>query len=125
MIDENDIEITNWFSDNSRPWFGEPLTGVKIIHLPTGIVVTNDSTPSRHRNKFLAMTELKLKLEKHKPKLVWEDIDDQTKRAKVFGGWLVLLHEDVVTHRGEDTQTGWDWRPAMTFVPDPKHQWSA
>ena len=59
----------------------------------------------------------------NKPDLEWEDIDDCTKRAKVFGGWLVLLHEHVYHSRGDDMIEGWDWRPAMTFVPDHSHEW--
>lgn len=50
-------------------------------------------------------TEIGLNLE-----FSWEVIDAQTLRAKVVGGWLVRFH----SHTGV---------VAMTFVPDPKHQW--
>lgn len=56
----------------------------------------------------------------------WEEIDNNHQRAKVFGGWLVKTFEDVYHGRGRfgnDMQEGWDWRVAMTFVPDPNHEW--
>lgn len=54
----------------------------------------------------------------------WERIDDETMRAKVYGGWLVLV-QNVVTHVIEGRMdNGWDWRPALAFVPDPKHEWA-
>lgn len=53
----------------------------------------------------------------------WEEIESNLQRAKVRGGWLVKTFEDV-THRDEaGAQDGWDWRVAMTFVPDPNHEW--
>lgn len=45
-------------------------------------------------------------------------------RAKVPGGWLILVEYDVehrTEHRG--MVSGYDWRPAITFVPDPSHDW--
>jgi hypothetical protein len=54
--------------------------------------------------------------------LNWEDIDNYHRRAKVFGGWLVKTFEDV--HRTDKFEpTGYDWRVAMAFVPDPNHEW--
>ena len=57
--------------------------------------------------------------------LEWEQIDDYHQRAKVFGGWLVKAYEDVL-HNFEDRgmTNGWDWRVAMCFVPDSKHEWT-
>lgn len=57
---------------------------------------------------------------------VFENIDNEHERAKVLGGWLVKANTSVyhlyngVSEGGE----GWDWRVAMTFVPDPDHEWS-
>lgn len=58
------------------------------------------------------------------PKLEWEYFDGYYRRAKIFAGWLVI-YETGVMHQTEfyDMQGGWDWRPAMTFVPDMNHQW--
>ena len=58
-------------------------------------------------------------------KLEFEVIDDHHQRAKVIGGWLVKAYEDV-THvlPGQGLQSGWDWRVAMAFVPDPNHEWT-
>lgn len=46
-------------------------------------------------------------------------------RLKVPGGWLVKSIEEV-NHAFPDGrfESGWDWRPAMTFVPDPSHIWT-
>ena len=56
--------------------------------------------------------------------MVWEDIDNYHRRAKVFGGWIVKASEDV-THNTTNNgmQSGWDWRIAMVFVPDPNYEW--
>lgn len=55
----------------------------------------------------------------------FEQIDSHHQRAKVPGGWLVKVFEDVTTYLGEDRGIvdGYNWRIAMTFVPDPKHEW--
>ena len=56
----------------------------------------------------------------------WENIDEQHKRAKVHGGWLVKTFEDVFCNiHGPDTrpEQGYEWRVAMCFVPDLKHEW--
>ena len=54
----------------------------------------------------------------------WERIDGFTERAMVPGGWLVKVSEDV-THLTEynGMDSGWDWRIAIAFVPDPQHAW--
>ena len=62
----------------------------------------------------------------------WEDIECTPaqsgwwSRAKIPGGWLVKVVEDVIHDQGEYGRGmvgGWDWRVALTFVPDPKHEW--
>jgi hypothetical protein len=53
----------------------------------------------------------------------WEQIDPYHQRAKVFGGWLVKVYEDVVHETPNGKHGGWDWRIAMTFVPDHLHVW--
>ena len=55
----------------------------------------------------------------------WEQIDAYHQRAKVFGGWLVKTFENVM-HISDQVgkYDGYDWRVAMTFVPDAKHEWS-
>lgn len=55
----------------------------------------------------------------------FEEIDAYHQRAKVHGGWLVKAHEPVAHSTDSNgMQDGWDWRVAMAFVPDPKHEWS-
>jgi len=59
-------------------------------------------------------------------KLEWEDIDDYHKRAKVHGGWLVKVYEDVVHNmieHGLGMTVGYDVRSSICFVPDTLHRW--
>jgi hypothetical protein len=59
--------------------------------------------------------------------LVWENIDDYHKRAKVVGGWLVKAYEDIYEDLGygEGRQRGYNWDVSMTFVPDEGHYWGS
>lgn len=55
-------------------------------------------------------------------KFEWENIDQYHKRAKVIGGWLVKAYEDM---GGSEypSRVGYEWRIALTFVPDNGHYW--
>jgi hypothetical protein len=55
-------------------------------------------------------------------KFEWESVDNLTDRARVPGGWLVRHHAHVA-HGSAGMKTGWDWRVAMAFVPDPNSDW--
>ena len=53
-----------------------------------------------------------------------EQIDSHHQRIKVHGGWLVKAHEGVAhLDNFGAVRDGWDWRVAMAFVPDHRHQW--
>jgi len=57
----------------------------------------------------------------------WEQIDDYHVRAKIPGGWLVKAFEGVCHNMisdGRGMMDGYDFRVAMCFVPDPKHEWA-
>lgn len=47
---------------------------------------------------------------------LWEEIEQNTKRMKVFGGWIVLHSDWLVTERYQICES-------MVFVPDPNHEW--
>ena len=53
----------------------------------------------------------------------WEQIDNYHQRCKVPGGWIVKAFEDVVHLTERAMEPGWDFRIALCFVPDPKHEW--
>lgn len=58
----------------------------------------------------------------------WEWIDEEQsmRRLRVTGGWLVRVDAPVMhdqTTMGRGMEGGWDWRPAITFLFDPQHQW--
>ena len=57
--------------------------------------------------------------------LTWEQIDPYHQRAAVIGGWLVKAYEDVHEDRGfgNGMECGYNWRVAMTFVPDAHGDW--
>jgi hypothetical protein len=60
--------------------------------------------------------------------LQWEVIDPYHQRAKVIGGWLVKAYEDVLTQGTGFTavgKNGYEWRMAMTFIPDQGHYWGS
>ena len=55
----------------------------------------------------------------------WEPIDGSRQRAKVPGGWIYEVREEVAhfdSGRGE--LTGWDWRVSCCFIPDANHEWT-
>lgn len=47
-------------------FFIGPDTGVRILHIPTGIQVECDSERSAHANKAIAMAEIQAKVARHK-----------------------------------------------------------
>lgn len=61
----------------------------------------------------------------------WEIIKDALcpgviQRSRTPTGWLVREYLDVChinTGNGEYNTTGYDWRVALTFVPDPEGVW--
>lgn len=57
--------------------------------------------------------------------LQWEDVDEDTFRAKVFGGWIVKHMDHVHVSLSEEMrpQTGYEWRTSMVFIPDPEYKW--
>lgn len=63
-----------------------------------------------------------------KIRLEWEDLEQDTaghiQRAAIPGGWLVRQVDDVCSdYTGKGTESGYEWRTSMTFVPDPDHVW--
>ncbi len=42
-------------------------SGVRLVHLPTGVVVTSRTERSQYRNKSIALERLRKKLEKRQP----------------------------------------------------------
>ena len=56
----------------------------------------------------------------------WEPIDNYSFRMKVPGGWVLKVLEDVMRDMapyGGGMNSGWDWRIAICFIPDPNHEW--
>ena len=60
-----------------------------------------------------------------KKELIWEDVDENIFRAKVFGGWLVTYVDNVHISFNKDMglQEGYEWRTSLVFIPDIKHEW--
>ena len=57
-INADDIVVQSWSSKSRGAWDVNADTGVKITHIPTGIIVTCEKERSQHKNRHLAMTEL-------------------------------------------------------------------
>jgi len=54
----------------------------------------------------------------------FETIGRNIERAKVFGGWIIKAYSEVIHKENfAEIECGLDWRIAMTFVPDPNHEW--
>jgi len=51
----------------------------------------------------------------------WEQLDPNTRRAKVFGGWI--LHAYTCAPNTSDSNRVKCISETMTFVPDNNHQW--
>ena len=47
----SEIHVQEWSSLRSCPWNLSPLSGVKLIHIPTGKVVCCDGFRSQHKNR--------------------------------------------------------------------------
>lgn len=61
-INPEDISISVYCEKPRSGWDLSPCQGVKIIHLPTGIETKSASERSQHRNRHVAIEELKEKL---------------------------------------------------------------
>ena len=57
--------------------------------------------------------------------MIFERIDNEHQRAKVYGGWIVKAFDEVMTpmYPGDPPKDGYEWRISMCFVPDPNHDW--
>lgn len=54
-----------------------------------------------------------------KIEFVWEILDDNTKRAKVIGGWIVHTVNSSKDINGKIKNVS----GTMVFVPDDNHEW--
>jgi len=62
-LNPDDLVIQTYSSKPKGGWSLTPDDGVKITHVPSGLVAFCDSERSQHRNKNIAMQELRNKLE--------------------------------------------------------------
>lgn len=54
----------------------------------------------------------------------WEKVNDNTKRLKVFRGWIIKVEEIVYKNNGYNIDDGIERRDiSTTFISDPKHEW--
>jgi len=53
----------------------------------------------------------------------FEDIGEECKRAKVFGGWLVRVYTEVELEYNHGQNITYEKQITITFVPDPNHEW--
>lgn len=53
---------------------------------------------------------------------LWEKLDENTFRAKVIGGWLIL-HTNHIVITDSKKRDGVSQSESMTFVCDRDHEW--
>ena len=58
-----------------------------------------------------------------KPEYKWEEINSNTQRLEVYGGWIICVSDDVIHNTDNGMQSGWDQRSAICFVEDLQHKW--
>ena len=63
-IKPEDLSVNGWSSKRQSPWIASTPKGVRVIHLPTGTVIEEDSERTQHGNKKVALDRLKVELEK-------------------------------------------------------------
>lgn len=66
-----------------------PSNGIEITHLPTGIVVRCDSERSQHKNRDIAIKELRKQLEAFKPPEIETSDEDISTIASAYVGYKV------------------------------------
>lgn len=51
----------------------------------------------------------------------WEELDKNTKRAKVIGGWILHHDKHALAAKGKESHILCS--ESMVFIPDPGFQW--
>ena len=81
VIDLIDIRVDTFIPGGGGGWIAKHDSGVRITHVPSGIVVEHSGERSQHRNKAIAFGLLQLELNKPKTPIVineWKKaVDDQ------------------------------------------------
>lgn len=69
-VEPDTIKVESWSEhDEKSRWSLRVPNGVKITHIPTGISVTRDTERSQHRNRDIALCELRGRLEQYKQQI--------------------------------------------------------
>jgi len=64
LYDVKDLKINAWSSARRGSWCLESVSGVQIIHLPTGICIEEEGARSQHMNRANALKTLNQELSK-------------------------------------------------------------
>lgn len=59
-----EVSVDLWSSELQGSWAVHSKVGIKVVHLPTGIVITSETARSQHQNRALAFDELEQRLAK-------------------------------------------------------------
>jgi len=61
-LKSQDITVSFFSNEKTKGWINKPKSGVRIIHIPTGVVVVCDTAKSQHKNRAIAMCMLMEKI---------------------------------------------------------------
>lgn len=53
-----ELKVSSWSSARRSSWVFESISGVRVIHLPTGICIEEEGARSQHRNRANALRRL-------------------------------------------------------------------
>jgi hypothetical protein len=82
-------------------------------------IIGYDSLELKRQLENLAASQKKGKKKKMPKKIVWkwQELDNDTSRAQVIGGWIIKVRMFIEGKRGVVMSE------SMTFVPDRDHEW--
>ncbi len=65
IIQPTDLRIDRYSSTVRSGFSVRPIDGIRITHIPTGVIVTSEGERSAHKNRIVAMSLLRTKLYEH------------------------------------------------------------
>lgn len=74
-LDPNDLHISTYPEHPKGAWSNKPDVGIRISHIPTGIVATCATERSQHANRAIAMAKIKNRIDEYQSQLKAATLD--------------------------------------------------